>query len=116
MLVHRQLHEIERVNRDLKHTVDVRQVYHRREDRIRAHVLLCWLSLLLIRLIETRSELTWHQVKQIVRPLLVARQHSEHGPAIQTNRVSSQQKSVLDAQELKPSARFLELHTSTKTT
>jgi len=48
-LGYKQLHEIERVNRDLKHTVDIRPVHHRREDRIRAHVLLCWLALLLIR-------------------------------------------------------------------
>ena len=35
---YKQLHELERVNRDLKHTVDVGPVYHRREDRIRARV------------------------------------------------------------------------------
>jgi transposase len=114
VLGYKQLHEIERVNRDLKHTVDVRPVYHRREDRIRSHVLLCWLSLLLIRLIETRTNQTWHQVMKIMRPLSVAYQHSEHGPVIQTNRVSSQQKSVLDALELKPPKRFLQLPTPTK--
>jgi hypothetical protein len=62
-LGYKQLHEIERVNRDLKHTVDIRPVYHRREDRIRAHVLLCWLALLLIRVIENDSRQTWHQLK-----------------------------------------------------
>jgi transposase len=36
------LHEIERVNRDLKHTVDIGRVYHNCEERIRAHVLVCW--------------------------------------------------------------------------
>jgi len=46
VLGYKQLFEIERVNRDLKHTVDVRPVYHRREDRIKAHVLLCWLAAL----------------------------------------------------------------------
>ncbi len=106
VLGYKQLHEIERVNRDLKHTVDVRPVYHRREDRIRSHVLLCWLSLLLIRLIETRTDQTWHQVMKIMRPLSVAYQHSEHGPVIQTNRVSSQQKSVLDALRIKPPAGY----------
>lgn len=41
VLGYKQLHEIERVNRDLKHTVDVRPVYHRKSDRIKSHVLLC---------------------------------------------------------------------------
>jgi hypothetical protein len=36
VLGYEQRHEIERVNRDLEHTVDVRPVYHRREDRIRS--------------------------------------------------------------------------------
>ena len=37
---------MERVFRDLRDTVDIRPVYHRLADRIRAHVLLCWLALL----------------------------------------------------------------------
>ena len=37
----------------MKQILDLRPVYHRLEDRIRAHVLLCWLALLLIRIIET---------------------------------------------------------------
>ena len=114
VLGYKQLHEIERVNRDLKHTVDVRPVYHRREDRIRAHVQLCWLALLLIRLIETRTNQTWHQVMKIMRPLSVAIQASPYGVVMQTNRVNSEQKSVLDALELKPPKRFLQLPTPNK--
>jgi transposase len=56
---YKQLHEIERLHRDLKHTVDLRPVYHRRSDRIKAHVLLCWLALLLIRVAENETEQTW---------------------------------------------------------
>jgi transposase len=33
----------------MKTTLDLRPVHHRKEDRIRPHVLLCWLALLLIR-------------------------------------------------------------------
>ena len=58
VLGYEQLHEIERLNRGLKHTVDVRRGYRRREDRIRSHVQLCWLALLLIRLIEERTQQT----------------------------------------------------------
>jgi hypothetical protein len=114
VLGYKQLHEIERVNRDLKHTVDVRPVYHRREDRIRSHVQLCWLALLLIRLIETRTGQTWHQVLKIMRPLSVAIQQSPYGLVLQTNRVTSEQKSVLDALEVKAPKRFLQLPTPSK--
>ena len=43
--------DVERGFRDLKQ-LELRPVYHRRSDRIVAHVQLCWLSLLLIRTAE----------------------------------------------------------------
>ncbi len=47
-LGYKNLLEAERGFRDLKSTLELRPVYHRLEPRIRAHVLLCWLALLLI--------------------------------------------------------------------
>ena len=58
-LGYKQLLEVERGWRDMKQVLDLRPVYHRREDRIRAHVLLCWLALLLIRVAETTTGETW---------------------------------------------------------
>ena len=54
-LGYKQLLEVERGWRDMKQILDLRPVYHRLEDRIRAHVLLCWLALLLARVVETRA-------------------------------------------------------------
>ena len=39
--------------------LDPRPVYHRLEERIRAHVLLCWLALLLVRVAENATGKTW---------------------------------------------------------
>jgi hypothetical protein len=50
--------------RDMKQILDLRPVYHRLEQRIRAHVVLCWLALLLIRIIETTTGQTWHHVRR----------------------------------------------------
>ncbi|KLU62249.1 hypothetical protein CEB3_c12930 [Peptococcaceae bacterium CEB3] len=44
--------EVERAFRTLKTTLELRPVYHRKDDRICAHVLLCGLALLLVRLAE----------------------------------------------------------------
>jgi hypothetical protein len=52
---YKQLLEVERGWRDMKQVLDLRPVYHRLEDRIRAHVLLCWLALLLARIVETQA-------------------------------------------------------------
>jgi transposase len=46
---YKQLLEVERGWRDMKSVLDLRPVYHRLEERIRVHVLLCWLALLLVR-------------------------------------------------------------------
>ena len=108
---YKQLHEIERVNRDLKHTVDVRPVYHRRADRIKAHVLLCWLALLLIRVAENETGDSWHQLKRSMRPLLVGYHATQHGNIAQTNKLTTEQKRVLDAVNVKPPKRYLELPT-----
>ena len=46
---YKQLLAVERGWRDCKSSLGLRPVYHHREDRIRAHVQLCSLALLLIR-------------------------------------------------------------------
>jgi transposase len=63
-LGYKQLLEVERGWRDMKQILDLRPVYHRLEERIRAHVVLCWLALLLIRIIETHTGHTWHTVRR----------------------------------------------------
>jgi len=56
---YKQLLEVERGWRDMKSVLDLRPVYHRLEERIRAHVLLCWLALLLARVAENATGKTW---------------------------------------------------------
>lgn len=68
-LGYKQLLEVERGWRDMKSTLDLRPVFHRREDRIRSHVTLCWLGLLMIRLLENRTETTWNQIRRQVQRL-----------------------------------------------
>lgn len=63
-LGYKQLLEVERGWRDMKQVLDLRPVYHRLEERIRAHVVLCWLALLLIRIIETSTGQTWHHIRR----------------------------------------------------
>ncbi|MEQ7007684.1 hypothetical protein ABN028_16030 [Actinopolymorpha sp. B17G11] len=48
-LYYKNLLEAERGFRDLKSSLLLRPIFHRLEHRIRAHVLLCWLALLLTR-------------------------------------------------------------------
>ncbi|MFG2045617.1 IS1634 family transposase [Dactylosporangium sp. NPDC048998] len=75
---YKQLLEVERGWRDMKQIIDLRPVYHRREDRIRAHVLLCWLALLLIRIAETTTGDTWKTIRAGLDRIHLG---TFHGPA-----------------------------------
>jgi hypothetical protein len=59
---YKQLLEVERGWRTMKQVIDLRPVYHRLEQRIRAHVILRWLALLLIRIAETTADTTWNKI------------------------------------------------------
>ena len=48
----------------MKQIIDLRPVYHRLEERIRAQVILCWLALLLIRISETTTGDTWNNIRR----------------------------------------------------
>jgi len=63
-LGYKQLFEIERAWRSMKSELDIRPMYHRMDQRIRAHVLLCWLALLLVRVIEVQTGETWASVRR----------------------------------------------------
>ncbi len=53
---YKQLLAVEHGWRDMKSSLGLRPVFHYREDRIRAHIQLCWLALLLIRVAENATE------------------------------------------------------------
>jgi hypothetical protein len=61
-LGYKNLLEAERGFRDLKSNLLLRPVFHRLEHRIRAHVLICWLALLVIRVAERRTGLSWRRI------------------------------------------------------
>jgi len=63
-LGYKQLLEVERGWRDMKSVLDLRPVYHRLEERIRAHVILCWLALLLVRVAENQTGQTWPRIRR----------------------------------------------------
>ncbi len=48
----------------MKQVLDLRPVYHRLEERIRVHVILCWIALLLIRVAETSTGQTWNAMRR----------------------------------------------------
>jgi hypothetical protein len=68
-LGYKQLMEVERAFRMLKTTVSLRPIYHSKDERIRSHVLLCWLALLLVRIAETKTDLSWPRIRRQTQQL-----------------------------------------------
>ena len=106
-LGYKQLWQIERVHRDLKHIVDIRPVYHRLEDRIRAHVLLCWLALLLIRVIENGSGQSWPQVRHTLAELKVGAHRIQGGEVWQTSPLTPAQQKLFMRLNAQAPPRYL---------
>ena len=110
-LGYKQLAAIENAWRDMKHVIDLRPVYHRLEDRIRAHVLLCWLALMLIRIVETRTGTTWHQLRPALQRLHVGTFTGPAGTYQQTTTPTTDVKAAFAALDLELPPKVLHVHT-----
>ena len=94
-LGYKQLLEVERGWRDMKQIIDLRPVYHRLEERIRAHVILCWLALLLIRIIETTAGDTWSNIRRHLNRLHVGTFTGPAGTFRQRTELTKPQRDLL---------------------
>jgi hypothetical protein len=109
-LGYKNLLEAERGFRDMKSTLELRPVYHRLEPRIRAHVLLCWLALLLIRVAERRTGQTWSALARELGRLHAVTLTGPTGTLTQTTEPTTAQQGILAACGLTPPPRITALH------
>jgi transposase len=96
-LGYKQLAEVEQAFRSLKHDLDLRPMYHRLEDRIRSHVLLCWLALLLIRVAENRTGETWRRLRHQLDRMRLGEFGGSAGRVWQRSEPSSYHQTVFKA-------------------
>lgn len=108
-LGYKNLLEAERGFRDLKATIELRPVFHRLEHRIRAHVLLSWLSLLLIRVAERQTSQTWRRITLELERLHQVTLTGPAGTVQQTTTLTSAQAAIYTATALKPPPRITAL-------
>jgi hypothetical protein len=101
-LGYKNLLEAERAFRDLKTTLDLRPIYHRLEDRIRAHVLLCWLALLLVRVAERQTGTTWRRLVGELGRLHLVTLAGPEGQVQHTTRLTDTQRATYQALKIAP--------------
>jgi len=108
-LGYKQLLQIERAWRDMKTTLDLRPVHHRKEDRIRAHVLLCWLALLLIRIAENQASQTWCNLRDELQRMHLGTFAGPAGTSRQRTELTSGHRDILRALGVAQPPLFLDL-------
>ena len=99
----------ERGFRDLKSTLELRPVFHRLEPRIRAHVLLCWFALLLVRVEERRCGTTWRHIATELGRVHAVTLTGTAGTVIQTTHPSDTAAGFLAACQVDPLPRITHL-------
>jgi transposase len=97
--------EVERGWRDLKQ-LELRPVYHRKADRIVAHVQLSWLALLLIRTAEIAAGDTWRNLSAELDRIQLHTYDTGQGTVSQRTRLTGKQSSILEALNLPEPPRY----------
>jgi DDE family transposase len=105
---YKQLLAVERGWRDFKGALGLRPVFHHREDRIRAHIQLCWLALLLLRVIENATGDTWRNARRELDRMHLVTLATNAGQLAQRTTTTPGQQTLLRALDLPEPPRFLD--------
>jgi len=97
---YKQLLAVERGWRDFKGALGLRPVFHHREDRIRAHIQLCWLALLLLRVIENATADTWRNIRHELDRMHLVTLATNAGQVAQRSAITPGQQTLLRALNL----------------
>jgi hypothetical protein len=97
---YKQLLAVERGWRDFKGALGLRPVFHHREDRIRAHIQLCWLALLLLRVIENATGDTWRNIRHELDRMHLVTLATNAGQVAQRSAITPGQQTLLRALKL----------------
>jgi transposase len=99
-VAYRQLYQVERGWRDMKGALGLRPVFHHSEDRIRAHVQLCWLALLLIRVVENATGESWRCVRDELERMHLVTLQTAAGRVAKRSLTTPGQRRIFAALEL----------------
>jgi len=113
-LGYKQLLLVEDAFRTLKSRLDLRPVYHRLEDRIRAHVLLCWLALLMIRIAENRTGQTWSSLRATLQRMHLGEFSGTAGQVRQRTDTTPAQEQIFKALAVKEPPRLFSVKPTVK--
>jgi hypothetical protein len=87
-------------------------VFHYREDRIRAHAGLCWLALLLIRVVEIATGESWRSVRDELERMHLVTLESGEGRVAKRSLTTPGQRQIFASLELPEPPAFSDFEVS----
>jgi len=112
-LLYKSLLDVERCFRDLKHVIELRPIHHRKQQRIRAHVTVCFLALMLIRVAENATGWTWPRICREMQRMHLGQFTGPAGRVTQRTETTPEQRQILRALQLKEPPIVLDLQPAT---
>ena len=106
---YKQLFEIERVFRDMKNVLEIRPVYHRLDDRIRSHILICWMAMVLVRYAEEKTGLPWFSISRTLDDITAGLIETKSSTLWYTSQISDEAKNLFSKLSLKLPSKVLEV-------
>jgi len=105
-LRYRQLLEVERGWRSMQQVIDPRPGYQHTEGAIRAHVVLCWLALLLARVTENACRDSWPKLRQELDRIAAGTFTGPTGTFRLRTEITSAQRDILAKLAIDPPPRI----------
>lgn len=103
------LYQAERGWRDLKTVqINLRPVFHHKDQRIQAHVQLCWLALLVLRVAELAVGDPWRNIRNQLERMHLVTLATPEGHVAQRTELTPGHRSILRDLELPEPPRFFE--------
>ncbi|KXA88661.1 hypothetical protein AKJ57_06510, partial [candidate division MSBL1 archaeon SCGC-AAA259A05] len=115
MEAYKDLKDVERAFNELKNFLKIRPIYHRTDKRVKGHVYVCILALLLKRLIEKKTNEPFTQTIRELEKLKANMLEFRGKKIIQRNQINDTQKQLLESLEIIEPPKILNVETKIKT-
>ena len=102
VLGYKQLYDVEHAFRTLKTTLDLRPNYHTKHERIRCHIFLCFIALVLVRMTENATGKSWQRIRRELNRIYYGEFKFENKMVAQLTELTSVQKSIFSSLGIKP--------------
>ena len=109
VLGYKQLYDVERAFRTLKTELELRPNFHHNDDRIKCHIFLCFIALVLVRIVENKTGLTWQRIRSQMSRIHFGEFIVENKKIFQLTELTNEQKKILNSLNIKEPKTFVDI-------